>query len=62
MSNEIKPVCVIQGPVASRSGYGDHTFSICDALINSNKFDVKIIPMRWAHALTQCLMMKLYQW
>lgn len=47
MSNEIKPVCVIQGPVASRSGYGDHTFSICDALIKSNKFDVKIIPMRW---------------
>ena len=47
MSNEIKPVCVIQGPVASRSGYGDHTFSICDALINSGKFDVKIIPMRW---------------
>jgi hypothetical protein len=47
MSNEIKPVCVIQGPVASRSGYGDHTFSICDAIIKSNKFDVKIIPMRW---------------
>jgi len=47
MSNEIKPVCVIQGPVASRSGYGDHMRQICDALINSNKFDVKIIPMRW---------------
>lgn len=47
MSNEIKPVCVIQGPVASRSGYGDHTFYICDAIINSNKFDVKIIPMKW---------------
>ena len=47
MSNEIKPVCVIQGPVASRSGYGDHTFQIATALINSNKFDVKIVPMRW---------------
>ena len=47
MSNEIKPVCVIQGPVASRSGYGDHAYSIAVALINSNKFDVKIIPMRW---------------
>jgi glycosyltransferase involved in cell wall biosynthesis len=47
MSNEIKPVCVLQGPVASRSGYGDHTFQIATALINSGKFDVKIIPMRW---------------
>jgi glycosyltransferase involved in cell wall biosynthesis len=47
MSNEIKPVCVLQGPIASRSGYGDHTFQIATALINSNKFDVKIIPMRW---------------
>ena len=47
MNNEIKPVCVIQGPVASRSGYGDHMRQICDALINSGKFDVKIIPMRW---------------
>ena len=47
MSNEIKPVCVLQGPLASRSGYGDHCFQVATALINSNKFDVKIIPMRW---------------
>ena len=47
MSNEIKPVCVLQGPIASRSGYGDHTFQIATALINWGKFDVKIIPMRW---------------
>jgi len=47
MSNEIKPICVLQGPIASRSGYGDHTFQIATALINSNKFDVRIIPMRW---------------
>ena len=47
MSNEIKPVCVIQGPVASRSGYGDHAFQIAAAMIQSGKFDVKIIPLRW---------------
>lgn len=47
MSNEIKPVCVIQGPVASRSGYGDHCFSIAADIINWDKFDVKIVPMRW---------------
>lgn len=47
MNNEIKPVCVIQGPVASRSGYGDHTFQITTAMIKSEKFDVKIVPVRW---------------
>ena len=47
MSNEIKPVCVIQGPVASRSGYGEHTFYTVRDLILQDKFDVKIIPMRW---------------
>ena len=47
MSNEIKPVCVIQGPVASRAGYGDHCFQICSAVIQSGKYDVKIVPMRW---------------
>ncbi len=47
MSNEIKPVCVLQGPVASRSGYGDHAFQIATALIQWDKFDVKIAPTRW---------------
>ena len=47
MSNEIKPVCVIQGPIASRSGYGDDCRARAIALINSNKFDVKIVATRW---------------
>lgn len=47
MTNEIKPVCVIQGPVASRSGYGDHCFAIAADIIKWDKFDVKIVPMRW---------------
>jgi hypothetical protein len=47
MSNEIKPVCIIQGPVASRSGYGDHCFALAADIIKYDKFDVKIVPMRW---------------
>jgi hypothetical protein len=47
MSNETKPVCVIQGPVASRSGYGDHCFALAADIIKYDKFDVKIVPMRW---------------
>ena len=47
MSNEIKPTCVLVGPVATRSGYGDHARQIADALIKWGKFDVKIISTRW---------------
>ena len=47
MSNEIKPTCLIQGPIASRSGYGDHCRQVAIAIINSGKFDVKIAPTRW---------------
>lgn len=42
-----KPELVFQGPVSSRSGYGDHAREIATALINSNKYDVKIIPTIW---------------
>jgi glycosyltransferase involved in cell wall biosynthesis len=47
MSNEIKPTCVIVGPVATRSGYGDHARQIADAMIKWGKFDVKIVSTRW---------------
>lgn len=47
MNQEIKPVCVLQGPIQSRSGYGDHTRQIAIALIKWEKFDLKFIPMRW---------------
>jgi hypothetical protein len=49
MSTEIKPSCFLQAPVSSRSGYGDHARQIAIALINSNKFDVKISPTRWGN-------------
>jgi len=49
MSNELKPVCVLQAPVGSRSGYGDHARQIAIALIQSEKFDVKIAPTRWGN-------------
>lgn len=47
MSQESKPVCVFQGPVASRSGYGDDARDRVIALIKCGKFDVKIVPTRW---------------
>lgn len=43
----MKSSVVIMGPVASRSGYGDHTRDIAYSLIASDKYDVKIISMPW---------------
>ncbi len=44
-----KPVCVVTGPVATRSGYGAHARDIVRALIRLDRFDVKIFNVRWGH-------------
>jgi hypothetical protein len=43
----MKPFIVIQGPVATRSGYGDHTRDLAYSLIETGKYDVKIISLPW---------------
>jgi hypothetical protein len=43
----MKPSVVIMGPVASRSGYGDHTRDIAYSLIASQKYDIQIVSMPW---------------
>jgi glycosyltransferase involved in cell wall biosynthesis len=43
----MKPFIVIQGPVATRSGYGDHTRDLAYSLIESGKYDIKIISLPW---------------
>ena len=42
-----KPVCLVTAPVATRSGYGAHSRDICRALIQLDKYDIKIWPVRW---------------
>ena len=42
-----KPLCVIQGPVFSRSGYGDLATDLARSIIRYDKYDVKIAPTRW---------------
>lgn len=42
-----KPVLVIAGPVATRSGYGARTRDIAIELIDSDKYDVRIISLPW---------------
>ena len=39
-----KPLCVIQGPVFNRSGYGDLATDLAKSLVRYGKYDVKINP------------------
>mgnify|MGYP003117673245 CR=1 FL=1 len=45
----MRPLILIQGPVATRSGYGDHTRDIAKAIIKtySDKYDISILSLRW---------------
>jgi len=42
-----KPVLVLQAPIATRSGYGDHSRDILRSLYELDKFDIKLIPTQW---------------
>ena len=43
----VKPLMLVQAPVATRSGYGNHSRDIVRSLIEMDKFDVKIASLRW---------------
>ena len=43
----MKPMILVTAPVRTRSGYGNHARDICRALIESNKYDVRIQAVRW---------------
>ena len=40
---------VVTAPVGTRSGYGAHSRDICRSLIDLDKFDVRIWPVRWGN-------------
>ena len=43
----MKPMVVVTAPVGTRSGYGAHSRDICRSLIELDKYDVRIWPVRW---------------
>ena len=51
----MKPFIVIQGPVATRSGYGNHTRDLVTSLIRANKYDIQIISLPWGSTPTDAL-------
>lgn len=44
-----KPTLIFQGPIATRSGYGDHARDILYSLWKLDKFDIKVVSTRWGH-------------
>ena len=44
-----KPFILFQGPVATRSGYGDHARDLALELIKSDKYDIKVASLRWGN-------------
>ena len=38
---------LVTAPVETRSGYGNHSRDICQALIEMDKYDVRIQSVRW---------------
>jgi hypothetical protein len=42
-----KPVCILQSPCFTRSGYGEWSLAMAKSLLRYDKFDVKIVPTRW---------------
>jgi hypothetical protein len=42
-----KPTLLFQGPVATRSGYGDHARDLLKSIYALDKFDVQVVPTRW---------------
>ena len=43
----IKPLVLVTAPIETRSGYGNHSRDICQALIETDKYDVRIQSVRW---------------
>ena len=46
-----KPSFVISCPIDTYSGYGARSRDIVKALIELNKYEVKILPQRWGNTL-----------
>ena len=45
----MKPMMLITGPVATRSGYGSHSRDLVRSLIAMDKFDIRINSLRWGN-------------
>ena len=42
-----KPICILQSPIWTRSGYGDWALAVAKSLLRYGKFDLHIAPTVW---------------
>jgi len=52
-----KPLMLISCPASSRSGYGHHSRDLIRSLISLDKFDIKIMDLRWGETPRNVLKM-----
>jgi len=45
----MKPLVLVTAPVQTRSGYGNHSRDIVRALLELDKYEVKVNPVRWGN-------------
>jgi glycosyltransferase involved in cell wall biosynthesis len=45
----MKKFIIVQGPVSTRSGYGNHTRDIVRSLIDSDKYEIQIVSVPWGN-------------
>ena len=51
----MRPLVLVTAPVATRSGYGSHSRDIVHSLIDMDKFDIKIMSVRWGNCSMNAL-------
>jgi len=42
-----KPFLLFQGPISTRSGYGEHSRDLLHSLIEMDRYEIKVVSMRW---------------
>ena len=42
-----KPICILQSPIWTRSGYGDWALAVAKSLLRYDKFDLHLAPTVW---------------
>ena len=52
----MKPLLVMSAPVATRSGYGDHSRDLLRSLIKMDKFDIKVLSQKCGNCPMNALM------
>jgi hypothetical protein len=49
MNDKNKPICVMQAPLFTRSGYGGWAMAVAKSLLKYKKFDTYFAPTRWGN-------------